>query len=97
MNNIFLTVTTTRIPDKPNYIDCQQVRHHPCDECTTEYFRKLTLIVFEHSCTLVVRKVSVKGESNKWYNTAIKTAEQNMSCAEKKYRPNEVEEKYNEF
>ena len=78
-------------------IDCQHLGYHPCVDCITELFRKLTQEVYERCCPVVEKNIPVKGSCNKWYNTEIKVAKRNLRRAEKKYRRNKNEENHTEF
>ena len=79
------------------YFDCQHRENHPCVQCSTQYFRVLTKEVYENCCPLIEKNISVKGDSNKWYNTEIKVAKRNCRRAERKYRRNKNEANHNEF
>ena len=41
---------------------------HPCVNCATTTFKRLTRDVYEQCCPLVEKKILIKGESNKCYN-----------------------------
>ena len=62
---------------KLNNIVCEHIDHHPCVQCTIQQFKMLTREVYESCCPLIEKNVLVKGESNKWYNSEIKTAKRN--------------------